>query len=56
MSLTNLRTNFCGFDFINPFILAASPSTDSREMIARSFDLGWAGAVLKTYLSRNRRG
>lgn len=43
-----LKTRFCGLEFNNPFILAASPSTDSREMIARGFEAGWAGAVYKT--------
>lgn len=48
MTEGNLGVNFCGVEFLNPFILAASPSTDSREMIARGFEAGWAGAVLKT--------
>jgi len=46
--MADLNINFCGLPFINPFILAAAPSTDDREMIARGFDAGWAGAVLKT--------
>ena len=46
--MANLNIDFCGVPFINPFILAAAPSTDDREMIARGFDAGWAGAVLKT--------
>jgi len=48
MKTINLETEFCGVKFLNPFILAASPSTDSREMVARGFNAGWAGAVLKT--------
>jgi dihydropyrimidine dehydrogenase (NAD+) subunit PreA len=44
----NLAVNFCGVHFVNPFVLAASPSTDTAEMVARGFDAGWAGAVLKT--------
>jgi len=48
MSNTDLSVNFCGVSFLNPFMLAASPSTDNREMIARGFEAGWAGAVLKT--------
>jgi dihydropyrimidine dehydrogenase (NAD+) subunit PreA len=44
----DLSVQFCGKKFKNPFILAASPSTDNKEMIARGFDIGWAGAVLKT--------
>jgi dihydropyrimidine dehydrogenase (NAD+) subunit PreA len=46
--MDKLNIDFCGVPFINPFILAAAPSTDDREMIARGFDAGWAGAVLKT--------
>jgi dihydropyrimidine dehydrogenase (NAD+) subunit PreA len=44
----DLSIDFCGVHFLNPFVLAASPSTDSSEMIARAFEQGWAGAVLKT--------
>jgi dihydropyrimidine dehydrogenase (NAD+) subunit PreA len=44
----DLRIDFCGVPFENPFILAASPSTDNREMTARGLERGWAGAVLKT--------
>ncbi len=43
-----LTVDFCGVPFLNPFLLASSPSSDDREMIARAFDAGWAGAVLKT--------
>lgn len=48
MSNVDLGVRFCGKKLRNPFLLAASPSTDNKEMIARSFDIGWAGAVLKT--------
>lgn len=48
MSAIDLRIDFCGVRFLNPFILAAAPSTDSREMIARGFEAGWSGAVIKT--------
>jgi dihydropyrimidine dehydrogenase (NAD+) subunit PreA len=48
MSGVDLRVEFCGVSFKNPFMLAASPSTDCREMIARGFEAGWGGAVLKT--------
>lgn len=46
--MVDLRVDFCGLRFRNPFILAAAPSTDDREMVARGFEAGWAGAVLKT--------
>ncbi|MCK5643359.1 MAG: NAD-dependent dihydropyrimidine dehydrogenase subunit PreA [Gammaproteobacteria bacterium] len=48
MSGVDLSVEFCGVTFQNPFVLAAAPSTDSKEMIARGFEAGWAGAVLKT--------
>lgn len=48
MSDVDLSINFCGVKFLNPFLLAASPPSDSREMTARAFEAGWAGAVLKT--------
>ncbi|NTW09707.1 MAG: NAD-dependent dihydropyrimidine dehydrogenase subunit PreA [Anaerolineaceae bacterium] len=46
--MVDLRIDFCGVSFENPFILAASPSTDNREMTTRGLEHGWAGAVLKT--------
>jgi len=44
----DLSIEFCGVRFDNPFLLAASPCTDDAEMVARAFQAGWAGAVLKT--------
>ena len=44
----NLKTNFCGVEFENPFILAAAPPSDDLEMVRDAFNKGWAGAVLKT--------
>jgi len=44
----NLEVEFCGVKFINPFLLASAPGSDSREMMARAFEAGWGGAVLKT--------
>ncbi len=48
MGARNLSVDLCGVHFRNPFVLAASPSTDNREMIARGLEAGWAGAVFKT--------
>jgi dihydropyrimidine dehydrogenase (NAD+) subunit PreA len=48
MADVNLRVNFCGVPLLNPFLLASSPITDLQEMVARGFEAGWAGAVLKT--------
>ncbi|MBD3335090.1 MAG: NAD-dependent dihydropyrimidine dehydrogenase subunit PreA [Candidatus Eisenbacteria bacterium] len=44
----DLATRFCGLPLENPFLLAASPSTDSLEMVGRGLEMGWAGAILKT--------
>ena len=44
----DLKINFCGVDFVNPFTIAASPPSDRRERIARAFEAGWGGAVFKT--------
>jgi dihydropyrimidine dehydrogenase (NAD+) subunit PreA len=46
--LGNLSYEFLGLALENPFILAASPSTDDLEMVRRAFAAGWAGAILKT--------
>jgi dihydropyrimidine dehydrogenase (NAD+) subunit PreA len=48
MRKPDLSIEFCGVRFPNPFVLAAAPPTDSAEMIARGFDAGWGGAVVKT--------
>ncbi len=40
--------NIAGIQFENPFILASAPPTAEIESIKKAFDLGWAGAVLKT--------
>ncbi|MBQ6215132.1 MAG: NAD-dependent dihydropyrimidine dehydrogenase subunit PreA [Oscillospiraceae bacterium] len=43
-----LRTTFAGISMPNPFMLSSAPPTTNCEMVARSFDAGWGGAVLKT--------
>jgi dihydropyrimidine dehydrogenase (NAD+) subunit PreA len=48
MKKPDLSIDFCGVRFPNPFVLAAAPPTDSADMIARGFDAGWGGAVVKT--------
>ena len=48
MKKIDLSVEFCGIHFPNPFVLAAAPPTDDAEMIARGFDAGWGGAVVKT--------
>jgi dihydropyrimidine dehydrogenase (NAD+) subunit PreA len=46
--VVDLSLEFCGVKFPNPFTLAAAPTTDSAEMVARAFEAGWGGAILKT--------
>jgi dihydropyrimidine dehydrogenase (NAD+) subunit PreA len=46
--LRDLSYAFLGIPLENPFILAASPSTDEVEMVRRAYAAGWAGAILKT--------
>lgn len=44
----DLSVEYCGFKFVNPFILASAPPSDTYEMVRDAFRAGWAGAVLKT--------
>ncbi|MCR4402883.1 MAG: NAD-dependent dihydropyrimidine dehydrogenase subunit PreA [Firmicutes bacterium] len=46
--MADLSIEFCGVKFPNPFTLAAAPPTDNAEMVARAFEAGWGGAILKT--------
>lgn len=43
-----LRITFCGIQCENPFFLASSAICTNYEMVARAFDLGWAGVFYKT--------
>jgi dihydropyrimidine dehydrogenase (NAD+) subunit PreA len=47
----NLKTEYLGLELINPFVLASGPAAANGEMIARAFEAGWAGAVIKTLIS-----
>lgn len=44
----SLEVQFAGLKFKNPFMLSSAPPTTTGEMVARAFDAGWGGAVLKT--------
>ena len=46
----DLFTSFLGLTFENPFVLASAPPTANAEMLARAFEAGWAGAVIKTLI------
>ena len=45
---SDLGITFCGIPCENPFFLSSSIVANHYEMIARAFELGWAGAVMKT--------
>ncbi|MBP5393286.1 MAG: NAD-dependent dihydropyrimidine dehydrogenase subunit PreA [Bacteroidaceae bacterium] len=46
--LAPLRITFCGIPCENPFFLASSAICTNYEMVARAFDMGWAGVFYKT--------
>ncbi len=46
----DISTKFLSLTFENPFVLASAPPTGSYEKIARAFDTGWSGAVIKTLM------
>ncbi|WP_370272274.1 tRNA-dihydrouridine synthase [Pseudooceanicola nitratireducens] len=43
-----LSTTFTGLEFVNPFILASAPPTESKRKILKAFEAGWGGVVTKT--------
>jgi dihydropyrimidine dehydrogenase (NAD+) subunit PreA len=46
--MADLSTTFTGLKFENPFLLASAPPTESDANIARAFEAGWGGVVIKT--------
>ncbi|MBW1713783.1 MAG: NAD-dependent dihydropyrimidine dehydrogenase subunit PreA, partial [Deltaproteobacteria bacterium] len=46
--MSDLNVNFCGFNLINPFLLASAPPTGTGAMMRRAYQAGWAGGVTKT--------
>ncbi|GGG74574.1 dihydropyrimidine dehydrogenase subunit B [Salipiger pallidus] len=44
----DLTTRFTGLDFVNPFVLASAPPTESKRKILKAFEAGWGGVVTKT--------
>lgn len=46
--MPRLNTDFAGIKMLNPFMLASAPPTTNPECIARAFEQGWGGAVIKT--------
>ncbi|MBY6002932.1 tRNA-dihydrouridine synthase [Salipiger bermudensis] len=43
-----LSTTFTGLEFVNPFVLASAPPTESKRKILKAFEAGWGGVVTKT--------
>ncbi|MCH2095532.1 MAG: tRNA-dihydrouridine synthase [Rhodobacteraceae bacterium] len=46
--MTTLATTFTGLEFVNPFVLASAPPTESKRKILKAFEAGWGGVVTKT--------
>lgn len=46
--LPSLDIDFCGIHCENPFFLASSAICTNYEMVARAFEMGWAGVFYKT--------
>lgn len=46
--MTELSTKFTGLEFVNPFVLASAPPTESKRKILKAFESGWGGVVTKT--------
>lgn len=43
-----LKTEMCGIELENPFLLSSSVVASTYDMCARAFEAGWAGAAFKT--------
>ena len=44
----SLKTTVNGMEFENPFLLGSGPPGTNARVIAKSYDLGWGGMVIKT--------
>lgn len=44
----DLSIDFCGIHCENPFFLSSSVVGSNYDMVARAFDMGWAGVAFKT--------
>jgi len=51
----SLAITFCGIRCENPFFLASSAICTNYEMVARAFDMGWAGVFYKTICKQEIR-
>lgn len=46
---SKLETHAHGICFENPFLVGSGPPSTNAKVIARSFEAGWGGSVLKTF-------
>lgn len=44
----DLSTSICGVKLENPFVLSSSVVGSDYEMVAKAFEMGWAGVAFKT--------
>ncbi len=44
----DLTSDLCGITCENPFFLSSSVVANNYEMVAKAFDMGWAGVAFKT--------
>lgn len=51
----SLEIDFCGIRCENPFFLASSAICTNYEMVARAFEMGWAGVFYKTICMQDIR-
>jgi len=51
----SLAIDFCGISCENPFFLASSAVCTNYDMVARAFDMGWAGVFYKTICKQDIR-
>lgn len=51
----SLAINFCDIPCENPFFLASSAICTNYEMVARAFEMGWAGVFYKTICKQEIR-
>lgn len=53
--MPSLTIDFCGIHCENPFFLASSAVCTDYDMVARAFDMGWAGVFYKTICKQDIR-
>ncbi|MBQ7056339.1 MAG: NAD-dependent dihydropyrimidine dehydrogenase subunit PreA [Bacteroidaceae bacterium] len=51
----SLAIDFCGIHCESPFFLASSAICTNYDMVARAFDMGWAGVFYKTICKQDIR-